>query len=138
MRILPLLLGVGLLPALLSAQTEELLKTDLEGRSVRLKLDMPATKDGVDLHVDQIPVLSTQSYSKRLKRSGTALWSGQSALITRLKVKGKHIEFQTVNLQQSNGILGTGIAMYGCARIVIQCLQVNSFANQVVNHMNAI
>ena len=94
MRIAMLMFSIGLLTTQLSAQSEADLKTALEGRSVLVKLDMPATKDGIDVYPQEHVPFNTEGYAKRLKRTGTALWAGQSALITKIKLKGKHIEFQ--------------------------------------------
>lgn len=77
-----------------SAQTEGDLKRYFEGRHVTLKIDMPATKDGVNIYPERAQSLNYSDYATRLKQHGTAIRHGESVMITKIKVKGKHIEFQ--------------------------------------------
>jgi hypothetical protein len=79
-------------PAL--AQNEAALRTYFEGKSVRVKLDMPATHDGVDVYPDASRPVDFGAYAGRLKSYGTALHNGDSVMITRIRVKEKVIEFQ--------------------------------------------
>lgn len=82
--------------AAVPAQTESVLQEAFEGRKVIVKLDMPGSSDGVDVSV--LPGgrgrVDYGSYGSRLKRFGTAIQDGDTATITKVKVKGKHIEFQ--------------------------------------------
>ena len=87
------LLLVGLVPGL-QAQGEAQLQQFFEGKSVKVKLDMPATEDGVDVHPDRPKPLDFSQYAGRLKRHGTALRAGQSILVTKVRAKERHIEFQ--------------------------------------------
>ncbi len=89
--ILPVLL---LSPAVAVAQSEAALKTYFEGRSVTLKLAMPGTESGVDLYPADPKPLDYPHYAERLKQNGTAIRSGQQAMVTKIRVKDKHIEFQ--------------------------------------------
>jgi hypothetical protein len=77
-----------------SAQTEADLKQYFEGRHVTLKIDVPATKDGVNVYPERAQPLDYSEYATRLKRSGTSIRRGESVMITKIKVKGKHVEFQ--------------------------------------------
>jgi hypothetical protein len=99
----PLLVAAALLvPAAtpLSAQdravqsTEDDLRRHFEGRTVTLKLDMPATEKGVDVHPRRERPLDYPAYASRLKEYGTAIRSGERSIVTKVKLKGKHIEFQ--------------------------------------------
>src|SRR3954469_10012806 len=81
-------------PLVASAQSEEELKRYFEGRFVTVKLDMPATKDGVNLYPGRQRPLDYSDYGNRIKRSGISLRVGDSTMITRIKVKGSHVEFQ--------------------------------------------
>lgn len=74
--------------------TEAVLKQYFEGRQVVLKIDMPATSDGISIYPERAQPLNYDEYATRLKRQGTAIRSGESMIITRIKVEGKHIEFQ--------------------------------------------
>lgn len=76
------------------AQSEAVLKSSFEGRTVMVKLDMPAAEDGVDVYPGTEPPLDYSQYATRLKRYGTAIHNGERAMVTKVKVKGKLIEFQ--------------------------------------------
>jgi len=95
-RTLALLLTIGLVaPSLLRAQSaEDDLARFFEGRTVTVKLDMPASKDGVDVYPDRDPGVNYDDYAKRIKNFGIALHSGDSAPITKIHVKDKLVEFQ--------------------------------------------
>jgi len=80
--------------ASLAAQDEASLRSYFEGRTVLIKLAMPAAEAGVDVYPGTTPPVDYPEHAKRLKRYGTAIEAGQSALITKLKVKGNLIEFQ--------------------------------------------
>ncbi len=89
------LLTVILLTALVaSAQTEADLKRHFEGRHVTLKIDMPATKDGVNVYPERAQPFDYSEYATRLKRHGASIRRGETVMITKIKVKGRHVEFQ--------------------------------------------
>jgi len=77
-----------------AAQSEAVLRDYFEGRSVTLKQPMPGTDEGVDVFPGTARPLDYPRYAKRLKEHGTAIRSGESAIITKIKVKSKHVEFQ--------------------------------------------
>jgi hypothetical protein len=74
------------------AQDEGRLRKELEGKRVTLKIEMPATSAGVDIFPGTGRPLDFQKYGSRLKDNGVAIKSGEGALITKVKVKGEHIE----------------------------------------------
>lgn len=76
------------------AQSEASLKEYFEGKSVIVKLNMPATQNGVDIYADARRPLNFDEYSARLKSTGIAIKSGDSVMITRIRLKDKLIEFQ--------------------------------------------
>jgi hypothetical protein len=76
------------------AQTEADLKQYFEGRRVEVKIDMPATKEGVDVHPDRSQSLDYSRYARLLKDNGISVREGDRIMITKIKVKDKHIEFQ--------------------------------------------
>ncbi len=78
----------------LAAQSEADLKSYFEGRTVAAKLDMPATDDGVDVYPGAGQPVDFSQYATRIKRHGVAIRTGDRALVTKVKVKGKLIEFQ--------------------------------------------
>ena len=83
--------GVAL-PA--AAQDEGALRAALEGQRVTLKIDMPGTQEGVDLKIDSRSPMDYGEYRDRLKRYGTAIRAGESAMVTVVKLKKDSIEFQ--------------------------------------------
>jgi hypothetical protein len=91
-RMALLLLVVSAAP--LRAQTEDQLRRYFEGRRVTLKIAMPGTEQGVDAYPGADRPLDYPRYAERLKDNGTAIASGDDAMITKIRVKSKHIEFQ--------------------------------------------
>lgn len=73
---------------------EALLKDIFEGRRVTLRIDMPGTKDGVNVHPESRRPLNVSRYRDDLRRYGVALRAGDSAIVTLVKVKDDLIEFQ--------------------------------------------
>src|SRR4051812_1514041 len=84
------------------AQGEAALKTALEGRRVTLRMDMPGSSDGVDVHADAGRAIDFHDYNNDLKRYGVALRAGDSVPITLVKVKKDLVE-----LQLAGGRFGT-------------------------------
>lgn len=86
------LVAVSCIPAY--AQSEPELRDFFEGKSVIVKLDMPATQEGIDVYPDARRAIDFAQYSARLKAAGIAIRNGESVLITKVRVKEKLIEFQ--------------------------------------------
>jgi hypothetical protein len=76
------------------AQSEAELKEYFEGRTVTVKIDMPATDDGIDVWPGAKPPIDFTRYAKRVKATGTAVHAGDAIVVTKVKVKDKLIEFQ--------------------------------------------
>lgn len=76
----------------LLAQDELRLRQKLEGRRVVLQIDMPATSEGVDVHPGSSRPVDFGKYSGRLKSHGVSIRSGESSMITKVKVKDDMIE----------------------------------------------
>lgn len=93
-KLLSILAAVLLAGASAAAQTEGDLKRHFEGRHVTLKIDLPATKDGVNVYPESDRPLDFSEYAARLKRHGASIRRGDTAMITKIKVKGRHVEFQ--------------------------------------------
>src|SRR5262245_884610 len=90
-------LGVAILLAFASpvgAQTEDALRAALEGKRVTLRIDMPGTSDGIDVHGDARQALDYKEYGDRLKRYGVAIRAGDSVTVTLVKMKRDLIEVQ--------------------------------------------
>jgi hypothetical protein len=88
------LVSLLLLPLRAEAQSEAALRDYFEGKSVTLKLAMPGTEGGVDIYPADPKPLDYPRYASRLKDNGTAIKAGQRAMVTKIRVKGDHIEFQ--------------------------------------------
>jgi hypothetical protein len=76
------------------AQTEDQLRAFFEGKHVVVKLDMPASDDGIDVEPGTTRPVDHKKYASRLKEFGTALRRGDTVLVTKVKVKKDLIEFQ--------------------------------------------
>ena len=76
------------------AQSEERLRAFFEGKTVRLKLDMPGSSEGVDVYPGTARPIDFPRHASRLKRFGTAYRIGEEVLVTKVKLKKDHIEFQ--------------------------------------------
>lgn len=76
------------------AQSEAALREALEGRKVTLKIAMPGAESGVDIYPTDARPLDYSKYADRLKDFGTAIRSGETAMVTRIRLRSKHVEFQ--------------------------------------------
>jgi hypothetical protein len=63
------------------------------GKQVLLKIDMPGTQKGIDLHFDRGEPLESKDYEQRIRDFGAALHRGDRATVTSLVVKKDMIEF---------------------------------------------
>lgn len=77
-----------------SAQNESAIKQYFEGRRVEAKIDMPATKDGINVYPERAQAIDFSRYGDLIKSNGIGVREGDSIMITKIKVKDKHIEFQ--------------------------------------------
>lgn len=86
-----LLIGAGAA----HAQNEAALRAGLEGRIVTVKVDMPATSRGIDIHPERSMSVDWREVAERIKDDGTALRIGDRVMITKVVVKkNSHIEVQ--------------------------------------------
>ncbi|MCC7417951.1 MAG: hypothetical protein IT176_12510 [Acidobacteria bacterium] len=91
--------GIGILAALAAgspafAQDEAALRSYFEGQRVVVKIDMPGTSDGVDVHAGGERPLDFRRHGERLKDYGSAIRAGESATVTLVKVKKDLVEVQ--------------------------------------------
>ena len=93
-RTLAIVFAFQALAAPARAQDEAALRAYFEGRTVRVRVAMPATEAGIDVYPGTAQPIDYPELAKRMKANGVALEAGQPALVTKLKVKGKLIEFQ--------------------------------------------
>jgi hypothetical protein len=76
------------------AQSEGDLKRYFEGRKVKVLIDMPASQEGVNVYPERGQPLEFSSYAGRIKQFGIGVKEGETVMITKIRVKEKHIEFQ--------------------------------------------
>jgi hypothetical protein len=76
------------------AQSEDQLRAFFEGKTIRVKMEMPGTEDGVDVYPGTAHPIDFPKHATRLKRAGTALRRGDEVLVTKVKLKKDLIEFQ--------------------------------------------
>ena len=88
------LLASLLAPITAHGQSEAALKEYFEGRTVKVRIAMPGTESGVDVYPGTAKPLDFPRHADRLKDNGAALKAGDEAMITKIKVKSKLIEFQ--------------------------------------------
>jgi hypothetical protein len=93
-KLMPLLFTLTMLAAPLSAQTEADLKAFFEGKRVVIKLDLPATSEGVDVSPTGKPDVNFAEQASRVRTHGAAIRSGDEVTVTKIRVKNDLIEFQ--------------------------------------------
>ena len=84
---------VVFLAAQAQGQEEVALKNAFMGRQVALRVDMPASHKGVDLHFDREVAFDLKENSDRIREHDAALQQGDVIQVTYIKVKGDLIEF---------------------------------------------
>lgn len=94
MRRLAAVMLLALIARPLPGQTEEVLRRAFEGKMVRVKIEMPGTSEGVEIRPGTSRPLDYSQNSRRLKQYGVALRPGDAVQVTKVHVKGDHIEFQ--------------------------------------------
>ncbi len=92
LRTFAVLTALVSLTTALSAQDEASLRRALEGKRATLRMDMPATSEGVDVLPGSSRPVDYSKVANRLKKNGTAIHDGESILITKVKVKGENVE----------------------------------------------
>ncbi len=80
-------------PTLL-AQNEDALRHYFEGRTVVVRIDMPASAKGVDVRPEDPQPVDMQEHGQRLGYYGVVLRPGDQVPVTRVKVKDDLIELQ--------------------------------------------
>lgn len=88
-----LLLAEALTAAVSFPQDEAALRRAFEGKTVILKVDMPATQMGVDVYPTAEVSVDSRKVEDRLKQYGIGVHQGDSITVTRVVVKKDHIEF---------------------------------------------
>ena len=85
---------LGLTSSLLLHANEAELHRAFVGKQLVLRIDMPGTHQGVNLHMDRDEPMDWKEYSQRLKNFGVSIPKGGAAMVTSLVVKKDLIEIQ--------------------------------------------
>jgi len=80
------------------AQSESDLKRFFEGKQIKLRIDMPDTEGGVNVYPERSQTLNYAEYAERLKKSEIAFRRNEPTVISKVRVKDKHIEIQLASL----------------------------------------
>ena len=72
---------------------ERALQKHFVHEKVRVKIDMPANEDGVDVRTWEVPSVDNKKNLERCNRHGIAVKDGGTIEVGRIKRKDKHIEF---------------------------------------------
>ena len=89
------LIGLTIVASSARAQNEATLRAAFEGKTLMVKVDMPATSKGIDVFPEASMPVNWREMADRMKDNGTALKIGQSVMITKVVVKkDSHIEVQ--------------------------------------------
>ncbi len=89
------LLALAMLSRGAQAQNEAALRAAFEGKTITVKVDMPATSKGIDVYPQESMPVNWREMAERMKEFGTAVKPGQQLMITKVVVKkDSHIEFQ--------------------------------------------
>jgi hypothetical protein len=83
-----------LLPAGASAGDDDAIRAAFEGKLVVVRIAMPASTTGVDVYPTRPFPVDTVELNRAISSNGIGVQSGQSVVVTRVKAKKKHIEFQ--------------------------------------------
>ncbi len=111
----------------LHAQDEARLRKALEGKRITLKMDMPATSEGVDVYPGSGRAVDYDKVGKRMKKHGVAIKDGEGARITKVKVKEDLIEIQ---------LNGGGYGTFGDALGTLKNKGADSGAAQQMKYQN--
>jgi len=95
-RFLSLALALAVLPGAgvrsARAQGGEVLRNTMEGRTVVIKVDMPAINLGVDVWPGRDPELDAPALAKRMKEYGVGITAGSSYTISKILVQSHGLE----------------------------------------------
>lgn len=72
---------------------ERVLKQFFEGRSVTVRVDMPATQQGIDINVGYAEPIDGGSLGDRLGQAGVSIRAGMRVPVTKVHLKDDLIEF---------------------------------------------
>ena len=77
----------------LLAQSEAHLIEAFEGREAIVRIEMPASKEGVDVYPEASRPVDFAQVGRRLRRFGVSLRRGEATTVTKIEVEDRKIEF---------------------------------------------
>jgi hypothetical protein len=87
------MLALAVMAQQAAAQSEAALRRAFEGKTVTVRIDMPATSQGIDVNPLEADPVSFREVAQRLKEHGTAARIGQQMMISKVAVRDWYIEF---------------------------------------------
>jgi hypothetical protein len=87
-------LVVAILLSAVAAAQGSALQSAFLGKEVEVRIDLPASQQGVDLRFNNAQPLDYREYSQRVKSFGIAIRKGDTPTVTSVVVKKDRIEFQ--------------------------------------------
>jgi hypothetical protein len=100
-NILAIFLIIGSFAFTAAAQSEGDLTKYFQGKQVTFRIDMPATKHGVNVYPERSQSLDYKEYKERLRTHGVSIHRSEIGTITKVKIKDKHIEVQLADRQRA-------------------------------------
>ena len=94
MRVLGFVALAFSISSLASARDESTLRQHFEGMTVVVQIDMPGSSSGVNVHPGAAQPIDFRKVASDIKQYGTGVHSGESIMVTKVHIKGHHIEFQ--------------------------------------------
>jgi len=94
MRVLGFVALAASITSVASAQDESALRQHFEGMTVVVKMDMPGSSSGVNVHPGASQPVDFRKVASDIKQYGTGVHAGESIMVTKVHIKGHHIEFQ--------------------------------------------
>jgi hypothetical protein len=92
--ILAIIFLIGTFSITAFANSESELRQYFEGKQVTFRIEMPATKNGINIYPERSQSLNYDDYNEKLKEHGAAIHRGEKAAVTGLRINGRNIEVQ--------------------------------------------
>ena len=92
--VLAIIFLIGSFSVTALANSESDLRQYFEGKQVTFRIDMPATKNGINIYPERSQSLNYEDYNAKLKEHGAAIHRGEKAAVTGLRLNGRNIEVQ--------------------------------------------
>jgi len=84
---------VVVLAAALASADEAELRSALVGRQVMAKMDLPATRKGLDYYPERSATFDNAEHQKRIRQDGVGVRAGDVVTVSKINVKKDYVEF---------------------------------------------